>query len=140
MSWFRFCLFFGVSALMFERGRVDISTDDTASSCSVVSFHPTMFDKEKPVHVQITANYVNAQSGHVHDAVVSWIEKLNDASFHACVMVVGRETNHRVTVDWLVFQGKPSGVFAGRIQVVEEWWTGTTCKKVELPRVSMHHP
>ena len=38
-------------------------------------------------------------------------------------------------MDWVAFQGSPKGGVDGE-ELIADWWEGTTCKLVSLPKVS----
>ena len=99
-----------------------------------------MFYPDKPLAVQITVNHIDtSDKSYVHDAAVSWIEKVSYDRFTTCVMAAGyneRKSNANVTVDWMAYQGTPVGGVAGEVQL-SQWWTGTTCSAVNFPSVSL---
>ena len=47
-----------------------------------------------------------------------------------------RVTQEFATVDWMAYQGAPDGGVAGKT-VLPEWWTGSHCKEITLPKVNM---
>ena len=70
---------------------------------------------------------------------MSWVEKVSNDQFTACVMTAGfneRKSSANVTVDWLAYQGAPLGGVTGEVRV-SDWWTGTTCETVNFPSVSV---
>ena len=109
------------------------------SHCEVIRFKPYVFYPDKSIEVQITVNHFDTNDkSYVHDAAVSWVENVNYGQFTACVMAAGyneRKSNANVTVDWMAYQGAPVGGVAGKVRI-SQWWTGTTCKAVNLPSVS----
>lgn len=65
---------------------------------------------------------------------------MNVSNFTVCALKAGR--NDRATpdggytyVDYIAFQGSPSGGVAGK-ETLANWWDGTTCKTASLPAVS----
>ena len=88
----------------------------------------------------MTVNHINASDpAHVHEAVVSWVEKVLDTQFTVCVTKAGRNQYHSPggfgSVDWMGYQGAPEGGVAGEMDM-PHWWTGSVCKTVNLPKVS----
>ena len=56
-----------------------------------------------------------------------------------CTTAAGRNdrgTKEFATVDWMAYQGAPNGGVAGYTRI-PEWWTGTKCVEISLPKVSM---
>lgn len=56
-----------------------------------------------------------------------------------CATAAGRNdrgTKEFATVDWMAYQGAPNGGVTGNKRI-PEWWTGTKCVKISLPRVSV---
>ncbi|XP_028411847.1 uncharacterized protein LOC114534584 [Dendronephthya gigantea] len=101
--------------------------------CQTVEFDPLTFYPDKPVHVQTSVSHVNDTS-QVHDAAVSWVEDVNDNNFTFCVMESGRNEGPPhgfATVEYMAYQGAPSGGLAGVVSI-PEWWTGTKCQLVDI--------
>ena len=94
-----------------------------------------MFYPDKALGVQVTVNHIEtSDKSYVYDAVVSWVENVNNNRFTACMMSAGyneRHANANVTVDWMVYQGTPVGGVADEVRL-SQWWTGTTCKSVSF--------
>ena len=109
------------------------------SHCEVIRFQPYVFYPDKPIEVQITVNHIDtSDKSFVHDASVSWVERVDYHEFTACVMAAGfneRKSSANVTVDWIGYQGAPVGGVSGEVRI-SEWWTGTTCETVNYPSVS----
>lgn len=109
------------------------------SHCEVIPFKPYVFYPDKKIEVQITVNHIDtSDKSYVHDAAVSWVEKISNDQFTACVMTAGfneRKSSANVTVDWLAYQGAPLGGVTGEVRI-SDWWTGTTCETVNFPSVS----
>ena len=124
-----------------EKGRLNLKHFPSWSEviCSTIHFSPQTFYPDKPVHVQATVNHVNSSdSAHVHEAAVVWVEKVLATQFRVCVTKAGRNEDHSpggfATVDWMGYQGAPEGGVAGEMDI-SRWWTGTTCRTINLPRV-----
>ena len=109
------------------------------SHCEVIPFTSYVFYPDIPIEVQITVNHMDTRNKtYVHDAVVSWVENVNDDQFTACVMAAGfneRKSNANVTVDWIAYQGAPVGGVTGEVRM-SQWWTGTNCETIKFPTVS----
>ena len=126
----------------FQRGRIHMSHIPSLGyfQCDEVRLKPYVFYPDKALEVQITVNHIDtSDESYVHDAAVSWIENVSYDRFTACVMAAGyneREANANVTVDWMAYQGAPVGGVAGEVRI-SQWWTGTTCKAVNFPSVSL---
>ena len=108
------------------------------SHCQTVEFEPLTFYPDKPVHVQISVSHVN-DTAQVHDAAVAWVENVNVNNFTFCVMESGRNEGPPhgfATVEYMAYQGAPSGGLAGMVSI-PEWWTGTKCQDVDISLVSM---
>ncbi len=73
----------------------------------------------------------------MHDATTPWVESVNSSQFTACVTRAGRNdypSDSFATIDWIAYQGAPSGGVAGE-EMFTGWWTGTSCQTVTLPKV-----
>ena len=56
-----------------------------------------------------------------------------------CATAAGRndrDTKEFATVDWMAYQGAPNGGVTGNTRI-PEWWTGTRCIEIRLPKVSV---
>ena len=56
-----------------------------------------------------------------------------------CATAAGRndrDTKEFATVDWMAYQGAPNGGVTGNTRI-PEWWTGTRCIEINLPKVSV---
>ena len=99
-----------------------------------------MFYPDRPIHVLATVNHVNdTDPNFVHDAVVHWVEDVDEMNFTVCVTEAGRnerKSGDFATIDWLAFQGAPNGGVSGRVDM-DTWWTGTSCETVNLPSVRL---
>ncbi|XP_020912861.2 uncharacterized protein LOC110250602, partial [Exaiptasia diaphana] len=99
----------------FEKGTHHLShvSAFAESHCEVVSLQPYEFYPDKPIHVQLTVNYINSSlPANVHDATVTWSEKVSPENFTVCITKTGRNdqlTNDVASVDWVAYQGSPSG-------------------------------
>ena len=86
-------------------------------------------------------NHINySDSAVVHEATTPWVESVNSSQFTACVTRAGRNdypADSFATVDWVAYQGAPSGGVAGE-EIFSRWWTGTSCKSVTLPKVQCY--
>ena len=47
-----------------------------------------------------------------------------------------RKSRANVSIDWIAYQGAPVGGVTGEVRM-SLWWTGTTCKTVNFPSVSI---
>ena len=102
-------------------------------------FQNSTFLPNKTIHVYASVNYFNATGSFIHAATVSWTETVTTKAFNACVLKAGR--NDRIPpdggltyIDYVAFQGNPVGAVAGQ-EMLSDWWDGTTCKLVEMPKV-----
>ena len=120
-----------------ERGRQSIPLG-SSPNCVTIKFRPFAFYPDKPVQIQATVNYRDSSNpNYVHDAAVSWVEKVTYESFQLCVAHAGhseRTFYSNATVDWLAYQGAPEGGVAGEVSI-SQWWTGTNCETVQFPPV-----
>ena len=126
----------------FQRGRRHMPHIPSLGycHCEVIRLKAYVFYPDKPLEVQITVNHIDtSDKSYVHDAAVSWVENVSYDRFTACVMAAGyneRRSNANVTIDWMAYQGAPVGGVAGEVRI-SQWWTGTTCKTVNFPSVSL---
>ena len=109
--------------------------------CEQVPLTPYVFYPDKPVHIQVSVNHVNfSDPAYVHEAVVPWVEDIRENNFTVCVTQAGRNEKKNgqtfATVDWLAYQGAPNGGVSGEMDM-PTWWTGTNCRTVSLPPVSL---
>ena len=123
-----------------QRGRYKFSNTPSwaEDQCAVIRFEPYIFYPHKKTYIQLTVNHVNySDSTFVHEATTPWVESVNSSQFTACVTRAGRNdypADSFATVDWVAYQGAPSGGLAGE-EIFSRWWTGTSCKTVTLPKV-----
>jgi len=105
--------------------------------CQVIKFEPFIFYPDQKIYIQLTVNHINySDSAVVHEATTPWVENVNKTQFTACVTRAGRNdypTDSFATVDWVAYQGAPSGGVAGE-ELFSRWWTGTTCQTVTFPK------
>ncbi len=113
--------------------------------CEVIKFEPFKFYPHKKIYIQLTVNHVNySDATFVHEATTPWVESVNSTQFTACVTRAGRNdypSDSFATIDWVAYQGAPSGGVAGE-EMFSRWWTGTSCRTVTLPKVRQmfgHH-
>ena len=108
----------------------------TDVQCKTVSFKKAAFENSRGrVYVQTSINYFNFSGSFIHDAAVTWVEKVNVNTFEVCALKAGRA--ERLTpddgltfVDFVAFQESPVGAISGLLRMPSKWWDGTTCKKV----------
>ncbi|XP_028517873.1 uncharacterized protein LOC110248715 [Exaiptasia diaphana] len=126
----------GCQGFPFDKGTHHLNHVSVESHCEVVSLQPYAFYPDKPIHVQLTVNYINASlPANVHDATVTWSEKVNPDNFTVCMTKTGRNdqpTNDVASVDWIAYQGSPNGGVTGKERITQ-WWTGTKCTTLSLP-------
>lgn len=119
------------------RKRVKEVPQWSESHCQTIKFEPLTFYPEKSVHVQVSVSHVN-DTKEVHDAAVAWVEGATQDNFTFCVMESGRNEgppHGTATVEYMAYQGAPSGGLAGVVSI-PKWWTGTKCQKVDISTVS----
>ena len=131
-------LFFFPEFIM-QRGRLALHLDTSDVQCKSAVFENKTFNDFRRVHVQTTINYFNETGGFVHDAAVTWTEKISSGGFSACVLKAGRldrETPDKglTFIDYIAYEGAPDGAVAGEESLVS-WWDGTHCRLVNIPEV-----
>ena len=103
--------------------------------CRTVSFKNGTFDSSRGrVRIQTTINYFNYSGNFIHDAAVTWVEKVTLNSFEVCALKAGRAERSTpdgglTFVDFIAFQEAPKSAAAGQV-VMQNWWDGTQCKSV----------
>ena len=124
------------------KGRRDMKAVSFTSDvhCEDIGLSRYAFYPDKPIHIQATVSYFGSKRpAYVHEAAVAWTENVQHDKFTACLAQVGRDERPEygvATVDWLAYQGAPAGGVAGQA-IMREWWSGTTCQSVSLPKVSL---
>ena len=121
------------------RGRLALRLNSSDVQCRAAIFQKNVFNNYRRVHVQTTINYFNETGDFVHDAAVTWTEKIYAGGFSACVLKAGRlerqtPDNGLTFVDFVAYQGAPEGAVAGEESLVS-WWDGTHCRSVDIPEV-----
>ncbi|KAL9963348.1 hypothetical protein ACROYT_G032545 [Oculina patagonica] len=105
--------------------------------CEVIRFEPFIFYPHQKIYIQLTVNHINySDSAFVHEATTPWVESVNSTQFTACVTRAGRNdypSDSFATIDWVAYQGSPSGGVAGE-EMFSRWWTGTSCQTVTFPK------
>ena len=131
-----------VSGFSFQKGRDEVVRTQSwaTTACEEIPLNENTFYPDKPIHIQISVNHFNfTHPDWVHEAAVSWGERVGRTSFTACVTEAGRNERRNgdnfATVDWLAYQGAPDGGVAGEVDM-PTWWTGSSCQTVKLPDVS----
>ena len=108
------------------------------NQCESITFDPFIFYPHKKIYVQLTVNHFNySDPAIVHEATAPWVESVNTTQFTACVTRAGRNdypSDSFADVDWVAYQGAPSGGVAGE-EKFSRWWTGTSCQTITLPSV-----
>lgn len=122
-----------------HRGRVALRLDTSDVQCRSAVFKNNTFNDFRRVHVQTTINYFNETRGFVHDAAVTWAEKISVGGFRVCVLKAGRldrKTPDKglTFIDYIAYQGAPEGAVSGEESLVS-WWDGTHCRRVDIPEV-----
>ena len=133
--------FFSITAFIIHRGRVELRLDTSDVQCKTVVFSPANFKNYMPVRVETSINYYSSNGSFVHDAAVSWAEETSVSSFQVCVLKAGRldrltPDSGLTYVDYIAYQSAPAGTVTGE-QLMSDWWEGTTCQTVALPKVRM---
>ena len=135
-----------VSGFSFQKGRDEVVRTQSwaTTACEEIPLHENTFYPDKPIHVQMSVNHFSfTHPDWVHEAAVSWGERVGRTSFMACVSEAGRNERRKgdnfATVDWLAYQGAPDGGVAGEVDM-PTWWTGSSCQTVKLPDVSVTPP
>lgn len=119
---------------IMQRGRFALHLDTSDVQCKAAVFQNQTFNDFRRVHVQTTINYFNETGSFVHDAAVTWAEKISSRGFSACVLKASRlerETpdNGLTFIDYIAYEGAPKGAVAGEESLVS-WWDGTHCRSV----------
>ena len=122
-----------------QRGRLALQLHTSDVQCKSAAFQNQTFNDFRRVHVQTTINYFNESGSFVHDAAVTWTEKISSKGFRACVLKAGRlertTPDEGLTfIDYIAYEGAPEGTVAGEESLVS-WWDGTHCRLVNIPEV-----
>ncbi|XP_078374649.1 uncharacterized protein LOC144658168 [Oculina patagonica] len=129
---------------IMHRGRVALRLDSSDVQCRSAVFKNNTFNDFRRVHVQTTINYFNETGSFVHDAAVTWAEKISVGGFSACVLKAGRldrKTPDKglTFIDYIAYQGAPEGAVSGEESLVS-WWDGTHCRRVDIPEEKFTEP
>lgn len=122
-----------------QQGRLALQLHTSDVQCKSAAFQNQTFNDFRRVHVQTTINYFNESGSFVHDAAVTWTEKISSKGFRACVLKAGRlertTPDEGLTfIDYIAYEGAPEGTVAGEESLVS-WWDGTHCTRVNIPEV-----
>ena len=134
-------VYFFAQGFPLQKGRHQFSNHPSwaEDQCETIRFEPFIFYPHQSIFVQLTVNHVNySDPTYVHEATTPWVENVNNTQFTACVTRAGRNdypSDSFATVDWIAYQGAPTGGVAGE-RKFSRWWTGTSCETVTLPSVS----
>ena len=108
--------------------------------CETIQFQPFIFYPDNKIFILLSVNHVNySDPAYVHEATAPWVERVNSTQFTACVTRAGRNdypSDSFASIDWIAYQGAPSGGVTGE-ETFSRWWTGTSCRTVTLPSVSL---
>ena len=65
-----------------------------------------------------------------------WVESEGQNQFTTCVSEYSEGSNGTAEVNWIAVQSVPSGAQIGTADL-DSWTTGTQCKRVDFPQVSI---
>ncbi|RMX44580.1 hypothetical protein pdam_00002799 [Pocillopora damicornis] len=86
------------------------------------SLNHSYFTQTRKFRYALTVNNVNySDSTVVHEATTPWVESVNSTQFTAYVTRAGRNdypSDSFATVDWVAYQGAPSGGLAGVLKML----------------------
>ncbi|RMX49839.1 hypothetical protein pdam_00023371, partial [Pocillopora damicornis] len=128
----------GIRSFPLQKGRHKFRNVPSwaEDQCESITFDPFIFYPHKKIYVQLTVNHFNySDPAIVHEATAPWVESVNTTQFTACVTRAGRNdypSDSFADVDWVAYQGAPSGGVAGE-EKFSRWWTGTSCQTITLP-------
>lgn len=120
-------------SLQFGRGSFPVTYK--VLKCKTFTF-PTPFTSpfaDDNIHVHLTIH--NESPNYVYEAAVGWVEDVNITGFTGCVVTSGPGPSPRqLSADWMAFQGAPSGLQTGRLEV-PIFTTGSQCVDVSFTTV-----
>ncbi|KAL9971201.1 hypothetical protein ACROYT_G023699 [Oculina patagonica] len=138
--------FGGCKPFVLQRGRVALRLDTEDVRCRTVSFkNGSLFESSRgSVRIQTTINYFNYSGNFIHDAAVTWVEKVSVQSFDVCALKAGRLERSTpdgglTFIDFIAFQEAPQSSAAGQV-LMQNWWDGTQCKSITFESTNITSP
>ena len=74
--------------------------------------------------------------GNSTNGAAVWVESEDQSQFRACIYKYSDGSNAAAELNWIVLESAPSGAQLGTTSL-DSWTTGTKCKKVDFPQVSL---
>ena len=100
--------------------------------CKTV-LYPRTFSSSGVVRVLAAVSH-GEESSSIHDSAVVWTAGVTRSSFRVCMMETGVGTNGSADVNWLAYQGTPTGMLGG-VASFATFTSGTKCKRVDFAQV-----
>ena len=95
--------------------------------------YPRAFSSSRNVRVLSSISHGDVSST-VHDSAVVWASDVTERGFRVCVLESGLGTNGSAIVNWIAFQGIPSGMLGGAASF-STFTSGTKCTRVNFAKV-----
>ena len=74
--------------------------------------------------------------GNSTNGAAVWVESEDQSQFRACIYEYSDGSNAAAELNWIALESAPSGAQLGTTSL-DSWTTGTKCKKVDFPQVSL---
>ena len=103
-------------------------------ACQNVYFAQPFDGREVKVFASFGHSVKNPSRG---NGAAIWVESEETSQFTTCISEYGDGSNGTAEVNWIAVQSVPSGAQIGTT-ALNSWTTGTKCKKIDFPQVSLN--
>ena len=120
---------FSFTAASLKSGKINNINAKSSGlfACEKITFEE-LFSSGKQVKVSVSLG--NSTNGAV------WVESEDQSQFRACIYEYSDGSNAAAELNWIALESAPSGAQLGTTSL-DSWTTGTKCKKVDFPQVSL---
>ena len=134
-GYFSLNIYYSFTEVIFKAGKINATTRNPGLfTCEKITF-ARPFSGGKQVKVLASSGHsVNSQTRGNGAAI--WVESVDRTQFRACIYEYSNGSNATAEINWIALQSAPPGAQLGTTSL-ESWTTGTECKKIYFPQVSL---
>ena len=134
-GYFSLNIYYSFTEVIFKAGKINTTTKNTGLfACEKITF-ARPFSGGKQVKVFASSGHsVNSQTRGNGAAI--WVESVDRTQFRACIYEYSNGSNTTAEINWIALQSAPPGAQLGTTSL-GSWTTGTECKKIYFPQVSL---
>ena len=134
-GYFSLKIYYSFTEVIFKAGKINTTTRNPGLfACEKITFAKP-FSGGKQVKVFASSgNSVNSQTRGNGAAI--WVESVDRTQFRACIYEYSNGSNTTAEINWIALQSAPPGAQLGTTSL-GSWTSGTECKKIYFPQVSL---